>query len=193
VSSPRAERRVKHSRCMELSYQTGFTSSHTTLLYQCSRHIFRSHPISRSTDLYLQIYRSVSLQYHLCRTNGRPYLSITGSSHGLLNTNSGKPSLYFTNLRRTLYLTNPSARLRSHHVWRSRRVQPSLSSGFPGNAYPRACQVTGFTRTGRDSEGLREIPWRRRRRRRRLRYYPFVPGWHWVPVPSQEFGRFYKI
>jgi hypothetical protein len=37
------------------------TSSNTTLLYQCSRQISRSHPISRSTDLYLQIYRSVSL------------------------------------------------------------------------------------------------------------------------------------
>jgi hypothetical protein len=42
-----------------LSDQTGFISSHTTLLYQCSWHISRSHPISRSTDLYLQIYRSV--------------------------------------------------------------------------------------------------------------------------------------
>jgi hypothetical protein len=44
-----------------LSDQTSFISSHTTLLYQCFRHIYRSHPISRSTDLYLQIYRSVLL------------------------------------------------------------------------------------------------------------------------------------
>jgi hypothetical protein len=32
--------------------KTSFISSHTTLLYQCSRHISRSRPISRSTDLY---------------------------------------------------------------------------------------------------------------------------------------------
>ena len=75
MSSPRAERRVKHSRCMELSYQTGFISSHTTLLYQCSRHISRSHPISRSTDLYLQIYRSVLLHcLTLTLAVGTPHL-----------------------------------------------------------------------------------------------------------------------
>jgi hypothetical protein len=60
---------------MELSYQTGFISSHTTLLYQCSRHISRSHPISRSTDLYLQIYRSVSLHcLTLTLAVGTPHL-----------------------------------------------------------------------------------------------------------------------
>jgi hypothetical protein len=32
--------------------KASFYQSHTTLLYQCSRHISRSHSISRSTDLY---------------------------------------------------------------------------------------------------------------------------------------------
>ena len=50
-------RRMERSTAWNLS-KTGFISSHTTLLYQCSRHI------SRSTDLYLQIYRSVSLHGH---------------------------------------------------------------------------------------------------------------------------------
>jgi hypothetical protein len=57
--SPRAERRAKHSRCMDYLIKLALFRV-TQLLYQCSRHISRSQPISRSPDLYLQIYRSVS-------------------------------------------------------------------------------------------------------------------------------------
>ena len=93
----------RHGTLIKTSF---YFESHNPFEPKCSRHISRSHPISRSTDLYLQIYRSLSLHcLTLTLTVGTPHLHskkfATRSSGPATHTN---PKVAYNNQQHPAYI-----------------------------------------------------------------------------------------